>query len=94
MEADEYLNVVVGDIGRLITGIFHLLEFILGLIYLVGQTLAYWFLVSGRSILEFITQTASFLQLVGIWGWEFGVEIVKGVLLIYYAIWMVFECKF
>jgi len=91
MEIDEYLGVLIGDIGKFITGTFHLIEFLLGISYFCGQTLAGWISVAGSFVLETFSQTSQFAILAGSELWDFGGSLVRGVLLIYYGIWMIFE---
>jgi hypothetical protein len=91
---EEYLDVVVGDIGKIITGTFHFLEFLLGISYYLGETLANWIINLGIILTDFSIQTWEIIKFTGAELWDFGGGVVKGILLIYYAIWMVFECKY
>lgn len=90
---EEILDACVGNIGRLITFTFHLFEFLLGISYFVGGTLVRWMLFMGTIMAEGVFQSWDILKLTGAELWDFGVGLVKIVLLLYYGVILVFDCK-
>ncbi len=62
---EEYLDVVVGDIGKIITGTFHFLEFLLGISSYLGETLTNWIINLGIILTDFSIQTWEIIKLQG-----------------------------
>jgi len=89
--AEAYLDAVVGDLARLITGTFNLVEFILGVIYFLGQQLAVGLKLGADLTWSIAVQTWDFLKILGLAMWDLGGVVVEAFLLIYYAIFMIFE---
>lgn len=88
---DEYSTSFLRDLGGLISGVFNLVEFLLGISFFCGQKLTEWTITAGTTLLEFFAQVVDVFKAIGIELWDFGGSVVRGLLLIYYGIWMIFE---
>jgi len=88
---DEHSASFLRDVGGLISGFFNLLEFLLGVSFFCGQKLTEWMIIGGGVVSEILRQFSEILFSIGLELWDFAGGVVRGLLLIYYGIWMIFE---